>query len=188
MPRPLPLLLAVPLFLTGLACQTPSAAAPVSTSPMVRVLRQTAPVNVAVLAVEVEPSAGVVPTEDLRRQARATLMDRGHSPLAPGYVDRETAARAVPAASLRLPDAGVLALRVSRWNEVRAESQGILQARVEGVLYDESGAIVAELGIDQDLKLGQGELSSILPSARRAVLLRRLVEALLAPLPAPPPL
>ncbi len=182
----MPRLLAILLPLLAAACQVPAEDVPNSEPVTVRVLQQRAPANIAVLRFEVEPTAGLVPVEELRGQARQALMDRGFSPLAPEYVDREVAAR--PAASVRLPEAGVLALRVGRWNDVRAASQGLLQARVTGVLYDEGGRVVAQIGLDQDFQLRPAELSAIAAGNRRQALVERMFAELLAPLPAAPPL
>ncbi|MBC8327218.1 MAG: hypothetical protein ISR76_03700 [Planctomycetes bacterium] len=185
MPRLLPIVLLV--LLAPAACVLPPDARPNAEPLAVRVVQDRAPANIAVLAIEVEPTAGLVPVEDLRGFARKALMDRGFTPLAAGYVDQASAS-AVPASSLRLPEAGVLALRVGRWNDVRAASQGVLQARVVGVLYDEAGRIVAQVGVDQELRLSPSEYAATVPELRRDILVQRLFEALLAPLPAPPAL
>ncbi len=185
MPRLLPILLLT--LLAPAACELPPEERPNAEPPVVRVHQSQAPANIAVLQIEVEPTAGMVPVEDLRGFARQALMDRGFTPLAASYVDREAAA-AVPASSVRLPEAGVLALRVGRWNDVRSASQGTLQARITGVLYDESGRIVAQVGVDETLELKAAEYSATVPETRRDILVQRVFAALLAPLPAPPPL
>ncbi len=185
MPRLLPVLL---LLLVPAACEIPPEEFPNAEPVVVRLHQQQAPANIAVVQLEVEPTAGLVPVEDLRSHARQALIDRGYSPLAASYVDRQTAGEAVPASALRLPEAGVLALRVGRWDDVRSASQGTLQARITGVLYDERGRIVAQLGLDETLKLKPAEYSATVAEMRREVLLERFFEALVAPLPAPPPL
>ncbi|RMH02449.1 MAG: hypothetical protein D6702_08890 [Planctomycetota bacterium] len=186
MPRPLLPFLLLPLF--AAACQQASFGEGAPAPPEVRVLAEHAPANLAVLLPVVEATATLVPVEELRAEAHHALIERGFAPLAADYVDRKAGVEAVPAAAVRLPEAGVLALRVERWNDVRAESQGVLSARILGELYDENGRLAAKLGVDRTFRLGPGELAALPAGQRRSALFGRLFAELFAPLPSPPPL